>query len=218
MIMSTNIQCFFITPTNESDRYLRRFASVGEDKDVPLCPLGSYHNADVAIGRFPVLIDPPSGSLVQYEISPDVSMYSRDDRWPTHCPCGYKFQPEDDWQVNTERIYVSEQRPGQEFSLKQNKRQPGMMWNAWWFADQPAWTGSDGRSLVVVYPDGHDWMIDSRAKNCTMPDDSIHKCWVRHGEPPNITVDKNGLTCAAGAGSIQTPKWHGFLRNGYLVD
>lgn len=27
-------------------------------------------------------------------------------------------------------------------------------------------------------------------------------CWVRHGEPPNVTVDKNG---------------HGFLRNGELT-
>jgi hypothetical protein len=23
-----------------------------------------------------------------------------------------------------------------------------------------------------------------------------HKCWVRHGEPPNLTVDKAGVTCA----------------------
>jgi hypothetical protein len=32
-----------------------------------------------------------------------------------------------------------------------------------------------------------------------------------------LTVDKNGDTCAAGAGSILTPAWHGFLRNGELV-
>jgi len=57
-------------------------------------------------------------------------------------------------------------------------------------------------------------MIDSRASNCTLPDDNVHKCWVRHGEAPNFTVDKNGATCAAGAGSIQTSNWHGFLRNG----
>jgi hypothetical protein len=71
--------------------------------------------------------------------------------------------------------------------------------------------------LVVVCPDGHWWNIDSRASNCTMKEDKTHRCWVRHGDPPNITVDKDGATCNAGAGSIQTPGWHGFLRNGELV-
>lgn len=71
--------------------------------------------------------------------------------------------------------------------------------------------------LHCVTPDKHWWDIDSRANNCTMPTDKKHRCWVRHGEPPQITVDKNGLTCAAGAGSIQTGSWHGFLRNGQLV-
>lgn len=47
-----------------------------------------------------------------------------------------------------------------------------------------------------------------------MPDDAEHRCWIRHGEPPLITVDKNGLTCAAGAGSIQCRDYHGFLRDG----
>lgn len=61
-------------------------------------------------------------------------------------------------------------------------------------------------------------MIDGRASNCTMPDDNVHKCWVRHGRPEDGTlhVDKNGNTCAAGAGSIATPNFHGFLHNGDL--
>jgi hypothetical protein len=70
------------------------------------------------------------------------------------------------------------------------------------------------RHLTAVTPDGHWWDIDGRANNCTMKSDKRHRCWVRHGEPPHITVDKAGLTCAAGAGSIQTPSWHGFLSNG----
>lgn len=74
------------------------------------------------------------------------------------------------------------------------------------------------RHLTVVCPDGHWWTIDSRASNCGSPEDKVHRCWVRHGEPPNITVDKAGVTCSAGSGSIQTPDWHGFLRNGQLVD
>lgn len=68
--------------------------------------------------------------------------------------------------------------------------------------------------LMAVTPDGHWWDIDGRANNCTLKADKRHRCWVRHGEPPHITVDKAGLTCQAGAGSIQTPDWHGFLSNG----
>jgi hypothetical protein len=71
--------------------------------------------------------------------------------------------------------------------------------------------------LYVVLPNGHWWDIDGRASNCTLPTDKAHRCWVRHGVPPHITVDKNGLTCSAGAGSILSDGYHGFLREGRLV-
>lgn len=95
---------------------------------------------------------------------------------------------------------------------------PGAMW----FADISYMDGSDylwnnedahGR-LHVVCPNGRHWDIDSRCSNCTLPNDHVHRCWVCHGEPPNITVDKQGVTCAAGAGSILAGDYHGFLRNG----
>jgi hypothetical protein len=73
---------------------------------------------------------------------------------------------------------------------------------------------------MVRCPDGHDWCVDSEASNCTRKNEE-HHCWVRHGYPPecNVTVDKNDPnTCHAGAGSIQTPGWHGFLRDGILVE
>lgn len=46
-----------------------------------------------------------------------------------------------------------------------------------------------------------------------------HKCWVRHGDPraSNVTVDKNGDTCSAGAGSILAGDYHGFLQAGVLT-
>lgn len=71
--------------------------------------------------------------------------------------------------------------------------------------------------LHVVLPNGHWWDIDGRAANCTLPQDKTHRCWVRHGTPPHITVDKNGPTCSAGAGSILSDGYHGFLREGRLV-
>jgi AMMECR1 domain-containing protein/orotate phosphoribosyltransferase len=79
--------------------------------------------------------------------------------------------------------------------------------------------------LVVVCPNGYLWVIDSEAANCTSPakrnpdgsygrEQENHHCWIIHGAPPQITVDKNGETCAAGAGSILVGGYHGFLRNG----
>lgn len=90
----------------------------------------------------------------------------------------------------------------------------GALW-----ASKRSWTPRtvDGLTVYCRLPDGRDWAIDGRATNCTIPEDLEHHCWIRHGtvgEP--VTVDKNGRTCAAGAGSIATPDYHGFLRAGYL--
>lgn len=95
---------------------------------------------------------------------------------------------------------------------------PGAMWDAFWMPE--SWRGPDGKCLNVILPDGHEWCIDAESSNCTRKGDRTHQCWVRHGEPPNLTVDKNGETCAAGAGSIVSPRtgWHGFLRNGTLEE
>jgi len=92
----------------------------------------------------------------------------------------------------------------------------GAMWDAPWMGK--SFEGPDGRHLIVMLPNGREWAVDGRANNCTMPDDTIHRCWIRHGEPPNLTVDKRGNTCSAGAGSIQAGDYHGFLRAGHLVE
>lgn len=93
----------------------------------------------------------------------------------------------------------------------------GAMWVATWYPKNFTWDNEVEPHLMVRCPSDRDWDIDSRASNCTLPNDRLHRCWVRHGEPPNLTVDKAGLTCSAGAGSIGLPNWHGFLRNGELV-
>jgi hypothetical protein len=77
---------------------------------------------------------------------------------------------------------------------------------------------NDSQHLIVVCPEHHEWDIDSRASNCDQPNDRLHRCWIRHGSPPAITVDKNGLSCGAGAGSIRinSSGYHGRLINGVL--
>jgi hypothetical protein len=80
------------------------------------------------------------------------------------------------------------------------------------------WTNCDGRHAIVRLPGRQAQDLMWRASNCGSPQDREHRCWVVHGELPNITVDKDGLTCTAGAGSIVTPEWHGFIRAGSAVN
>jgi hypothetical protein len=89
---------------------------------------------------------------------------------------------------------------------------------AMYYADWMQRKGPDGHRLFVLTPGGL-WSPDGRASNCTRPEDNEHHCWVRHGTPPNITVDKNGDTCGCGCSIGQGPgysDYHGFLRNGVL--
>lgn len=76
----------------------------------------------------------------------------------------------------------------------------------------------DGAPLNVILPNRHHWCIDSRAGNCDRMGDYEHHCWVREGEPPDVTAGKSGNTCGAGAGSILSGDYHGFLRGGYLEE
>lgn len=79
--------------------------------------------------------------------------------------------------------------------------------------------GPDGKDYIVKCPGGRTWHVDGPCSNCTRKDEK-HYCWIRHGDPVkcNVTVDKQGDTCSAGAGSIQTGNWHGFLTNGILSE
>lgn len=92
----------------------------------------------------------------------------------------------------------------------------GAMWQLWWYPKNTFWDNETEPPLCVRTPGG-DWVIDSRANNCTRKDDRTHRCWIRHGVVPLVTVDKKGISCQAGAGSIQCGSYHGFLRNGVLV-
>lgn len=84
------------------------------------------------------------------------------------------------------------------------------------------WDNQTEPDLYAILPNGHKWNIDSRACNCTLPNDRIHRCWVKSGNPrdSNFTVGKGGNTCSAGGGSILVGKpgdsdyYHGFLTNG----
>jgi hypothetical protein len=201
-------KCYLLTPTDRVRRSLRVYDS--DTLRSYQCPRG-YHEAWRPIDEVPAIWkeDPTEpGRRILSNMYRETD-FAGDARWPTHCDhCGAKLTQDHTRQVFTDLIYRRSDT-GADETLREAK--PGAMWDAWWYSHR---RGPDGRCLIVICPDGRQWMIDSRASNCTMKDDHVHRCWVRHGEPPNITVDKNGHTCAAGGGSIDTGTFHGFLRNG----
>lgn len=219
------VKCFLLTLTNQSRRTLRCFSSTNSGKTCP-GPFG-YHNAVAFL------------DTVASESADDVGRRAEPSEratlaWPTKCDhCDYRFTDDDESQIDSDHLWTRGET-GETTTIRDAG--PGAIYDATWFHGQAEWCGPDGRSLVAVCPNGASWHIDGRAHNCDSPclkcsrpysvhynndpqqcayeDSRPHKCWVRHGEPPMLTVDKAGLTCGAGAGSIQAGDYHGFLQNG----
>jgi hypothetical protein len=200
------IKCFLLQPVERQCVGLRRY---GEHTCVEYAPgQRHYHDALAWIATVPLARDEIGVEVCQTVYT--LESCKDDARWPTVCErCGFIFRPEDHWQIFTLSLWARSDT-GEEVTLRDAP--PGAMWNAGWMPEN--WRGPDGLCLVVKLPNGSEWMIDGRASNCTLPTDTSHRCWVRHGEPPIVTVDKQGLTCAAGAGSIQSGNYHGFLISG----
>lgn len=205
------IKCFWLEPTDRVRVGLRRYG--GECKVHAL----GYHNAEIPVGEVIAKFSEPDEYGRRYLQAIDHP--NEDPRWPTHCICGFEF-PIDMRQVNQEQVYRRTDT-GDEMTLRDAPA--GAMWDAWWMGR--TWFGADGICLIVRTPGG-DWHVDARCSNCTLPDDDIHKCWVRHGDPRDpqaekggrvLHVDKDGVTCGAGAGSIIAGNYHGHLHNGHLV-
>ena len=235
------IRCFLLEPTERTKVGLRRYTKVQyvddpdregrvieTNREARRCPNMpgdySYHTALVWIGTAPSGWNAEERHWEHDESVPDVADVILDPRWPAQCACGYEFcncvDPQcviDAYQVFTEQIWQRTDT-GEEMTIRDAPA--GALWYADWLPVD-RWKGPDGKTLVCKTPGG-EWIIDGVASNCTMPDDADHRCWMRHGTPPDISVDKNPEppfthTCAAGAGSIQAGSWHGFLTGGELV-
>lgn len=205
--MMGRICCFLLEPTGRVQIYLRRYIEGA-------CPVtkGGYHTAAFRIEDEPAEMD--ARGFISNGIKPGPP--AEDPRWPRTCACGYAFPELAERQRFAELIYQRSDT-GEEMLLRDAPA--GAMWYAWWLDDLYMPQGE--HNLVVKTPGG-EWTIDGQASNCQMPEDVAqehHHCWIRHGDPPNVTVDKQGgPTCQAGAGSIQCGDYHGFLRNGFLED
>lgn len=198
---------FWLEPTGTVQVGLRRYARQGGDTGWT-CADG-WHQALAITGVEPAQLDERGYLTLRPETPHD------DPRWPTTCDagCGYEFTDADHWQDWQDRLYRRTDT-GEETTLRDAA--PGACWDARWMPDD--YRGPDGIALTVRCPNGHDWCVDSQASNCTRKGEP-HACWVRHGDPRacQVTVDKNGDTCAAGAGSIIAGDYHGFLQSGVLT-
>lgn len=235
--MDDLVKCFMLEETDQVQVSLRVFtygvysdpeyAEVNGGRGIA-CPAeeptGDHgynqgHDSDsVFIRNDPVEFynDPDDGQrLMGGDVSPE--QFDGDPRWPSECQkCHEPFPADAIHQVNRRLLYRRADT-GDVFLL--NEAPDGAMWFAWWMEQWTRNLGPDGKSLWVKCPGGDDWGIDGVASNCTLPDDVTHRCWMRHGTPPDITVDKTpeppfDHTCQAGGGSIATPRYHGFLTNG----
>lgn len=139
------------------------------------------------------------------------SIFSNPALWPGSCDrCGKHFSHEDSISTGENHVYTNADRTW--FGLL-SEAPPGAMWWATWMDE---FMPHQLEHVLVVKTPGGEWTPDARCSNCTRPNEE-HWCWVLHGPLENVTVDKQGNTCAAGAGSIAQPNYHGFLRNGTLI-
>lgn len=233
----TRVECFLLEPTDRARLGLRRFTfgvyhsgeegypAPDETPDHVACPAFALRGEDQYQEGHSTTTAWVAESTVRYSEKGDrprvlaaipVEEFADDPRWPTTCQhCDEPMPSGAISQVHQDQIWRRVDT-GAECTLRDAPA--GAMWFAEWMSFH---LGPDGRCLVVRLPNGMDWLVDSRASNCTKPDDTEHRCWVRHGEPPNVTIDKNGNTCDAGAGSIGAGSgenyYHGFLVDGALV-
>lgn len=190
------IRCFLVVESGRVSRSLRRWHS-SDAPDSTTCSVSGYgyHNAHTPI-------EPRDQEPGTYINEDHVSKFKDDPRWPTHCACGYAFQESDAWQIFAESIYVNKDT-GEEWTMR--SLPPGAMYDAWWYrgrGNDDDKAGPDGRNLVVCLPPGGGndyWYVDGPASN--------GPGWTRTGEAPNITASP----------SIQTPRYHGWLRDGQLI-
>lgn len=202
---------FYVEHTDRVNIYLRRYSSMDNK-----CSAGRHYcNAMVFFCEAPAARD-KDGYYCDLADDLAVAPLKDDPRWPAKCEaCGKPFLPTDEFQLFRDTIMKA--LDGRTWPRRELPA--GACYDAFWDKHD---RGPDGRSLVVLLPTKGrlPWSIDGRASNCTKPDDKVHRCWCRHGRPEDGTlhVDKNGNTCAAGAGSIAVEGYHGFLHHGLLTD
>ncbi len=175
----------------------------------------SYHNAMATVDTVPFTIVPwqhGDRMVNDYGDAKNEANFPHSDlRWPTHCVCGYAFVESDRRQIFFDDL-MRRTDTGEEMTLRDAPA--GAMWDAWWYGGSafPTPPRPDGIHLMVRTPDG-EWYVDGLASNGPRNDYG----WQRSGDPkaipPTITAKPSIQMGAVGSSS-----YHGWLRDGKLVD
>lgn len=186
--MSNVIECFMIEETG------RVYFQFGRFEQGPCPSLGEYHHATSYVDDVP---DDESWRL-----------QDDDPRVPSVCACGHTFGPHTS-SASKGRWY-RDPRDGSTWRHL-GESPAGAMWFAPYLLDA-RWSLSpeylrdhDGKRspLVVKLPDGGSWCVDEQARW----DGKLQgRGWTVTGAPPRLTASP----------SIQTLRYHGFLRDGRL--
>lgn len=177
-------------PLNKQRRYLRRYRGRTKDES---CPVKGYHDARVFMDE----VEIPEEKAISGDRWPH-----SDPRWPTKCECGEPFRDDDYWQLTLDTVYKRTDN-GEETTLRDAPA------GAMWYADWMNMKGPDGHCLAVKTPAG-DWLVDGPAAS--------GGTWERTGDPlanpPTVTANPSiGIGKRDGGWA-----YHGFLRNGKLID
>jgi hypothetical protein len=203
--VSGSITCFLLTPIDRAVRSLRRYTSSAERPCSSRPSRYSYCNASAIIGE-----EDFQSRYAGEATNMTTEEQRADPRWPATCEsCGRPFEPDDEWQINCDRLYVRSD-DGTRTIIR--AAAPGAMWVTPRFQlqgdDEPSkpgdlWCGPDGLCVCLKLPDGTEWVIDGPATNGPVGKPG----WTRTGTPPRITVHP----------SILTPGYHGVLTDGVLT-
>lgn len=184
--------------------------------------LYGYHNSFIPIEDG--LVD--SDGVIRDGVRPELKEKYKND-FPIRCECGYRFKDDDQRQIFSEAQYEDEQgniwttrvSTDTTFLLGKDAAPVGAMWSASWLEDMPQYTGPDGLSLHLRTPYG-DWLIDRRSESCTRKEKKgdIHKCWIRHGTPPNITITRNDCNPGENSVMFRSLGTSLIIRNGEIID
>lgn len=203
---------FWVDDTGADVIALRRYV----DSDTASCTGSStYHNARVFIGQ---------GESRSTPI--DAAEYAGDERWPTHCSCGYEFTDADHWQVWTESIFVR-RSTGEHW--KMSDLPVGATFDAHWLPEN--WRNPvDGMGVSVVLPhlckadlSNPLWRRDARAcvwnvDGPASPKDESGKlvphAWTRSGDP-RAEPSTLHVSPSIDAGGCC---YHGHVQNGVLTN
>jgi hypothetical protein len=186
--MSAGVACFLLEDLRAARYSLRRYAGDGKCSGA-----SGYHDA-----RSEAIEERPEHPGETHTGTNPPEVARADPRWPARCACGYAFVESDSWQVWADVLY---RRVDTGAIVTWDAAPAGAVRDARWW-DEGAW--------MVRLPDGSDFMTHNRASNCACkgkPYDPAHRCWTTTGTPPALTVNP----------SIDTGRWHGWLRAGVLV-